>query len=218
MLNWEFEQERWLLTLAFPIEGSFWHISSSGLQPNSIQSTLYEYSLFSFLSVICLSHLNSFTLSLHLNYCLFSRPWEKQDKSSLSILLFVPVFPPARAKAKSLGPAVTLSSSPAMRDRRRVDGREEGRSMEQKSFCEASVAGRQATGCQRTCNLFFCWCILVVVSHCCRLLLTKLPTSVQYFVQRPRPSRNWGFNSSLNSIVKKSFRMYLPENCSFCRP
>ena len=32
VLNWELEQESQLLTLAFPMEGSFWHVSSSGLQ------------------------------------------------------------------------------------------------------------------------------------------------------------------------------------------
>lgn len=44
--------------------------------------------------------------------------------------------------------------------------------MGQNSPCVAFVAGREAAGGQRTCRLLLCWCIFVLVSHCCRLLRT----------------------------------------------
>lgn len=140
--------------------GKFWQVSSSGLQTNSFQSTLYGYSLFSLLSIICIFHLNSFNLSLHLNYYLFSWPWEKQDKTSPSIPLSIPVFPPA----KSLGPALTLSPVRLQWEMRRGG---EGRIMGQKFLCEASVAGRQATGYQTTCNLFLRWWLWATATDCC---------------------------------------------------
>lgn len=135
--------------------------------------------MFSLLYVTCFSHLNSFLLftsSQPLPLLIMEETGQNQPVHTSAY----PCLPSSQSWSQTFWPCTdSLQCACSGRWQNSPQKGREG-AQGKKTLCEATVAGRQATGHQRTCNLFLCWCILVVVSHCYRLLATghKPSTSV----------------------------------------